>query len=210
MRLLCLADSEPDGRLLRALAELGHAAETGRADEDGLALAAQDDWSLIIADLTRPGADWIAALTGAATAPLIVIGPAEPRRRAAILRAGADAWLDRPLSVLELGARLEALTRPTATAMAGLRLSAPERAAWLNGRRVALGRQAFALLQLLASRPGGVFGPEALAAAMGADLAQTGSDPIRRGVADLRTALADAGADGWIETVRGHGYRLKA
>ena len=210
MRLLCLSDRPPDRRLLRALDELGHAVETDRADEDGAAVAAQGDWVLVLADLTDPQPAWLTALAKAAAAPVLVIGPPQARLRAAALRAGADAWLDRPVSALELGARLEALTRPTATAATGLRLSAPERAAWLDGRRILLSRPAFVLLQRLASRPGAVFGPEALAAALGADLAEAGSGSIRRGVADLRAALAEAGADDWIETVRGHGYRLKA
>jgi len=128
--------------------------------------------------------------------------------RVAGLMGGADDYLVKPYSLAELVARLKALLRRVGKLgeirRGALTLDLDRRRAFLAGRALALTRREFDLLVTLAAEPGRVFSREALLDKVwGPDYLGT-PRTVDQHVAQLREKL---GA-GWIETVRGQGYRF--
>ena len=128
--------------------------------------------------------------------------------RVAGLLGGADDYLVKPYSLAELVARLKALLRRVGKLgeirRGALALDLDRRRASLAGRPLSLTRREFDLLATLAAEPGRVFSREALLDKVwGPDYFGT-PRTVDQHVAQLREKL---GA-GWIETVRGQGYRF--
>ena len=127
---------------------------------------------------------------------------------------GADDYLVKPFSFMELTARVRALARrPTvnggATIRLGtLRLDAARHEAERNGNRLELTPKEFALLRYLMLHPGEVVTPERLLEHVWDDRADPFTNTVRVTVSNLRRKLAEAGPGQPIETVVGVGYRL--
>jgi two-component system alkaline phosphatase synthesis response regulator PhoP len=135
------------------------------------------------------------------------------------LEAGADDYLAKPFSMMELVSRVNALLRMAAR---GFRLSAPEPPPALccgalvleprfhrvrsDGREVALTLKEFALLQALMEQPGRVFTrTQLLEQVWGYDYGE-GTRTVDVHIQTLRQKLGGPGAQ--VETVRGVGYRM--
>jgi DNA-binding response OmpR family regulator len=214
MQLLYMSDHRPDGWLIAALREMGHAVEVGDWAAEIAVQAADSGYDLVLADVRRPDAAMVQDL--AAATPLVVLADAaEAGERAAILRAGADACFVRPLHLIEVQARLMALARfcdrfrATRTDEAGLRLDARERRLLLSGRQAQLTSVEFRLAAYLLRREGQVVDLATLDRQLSGETPEPQPDRIRGLVSRLRAKLRrDLGAP-LIHAVRGHGYVLR-
>jgi len=136
---------------------------------------------------------------------LMLTARAAEKDRVEGLLGGADDYLTKPFSMSELAARLVALLR-RAPAREVLRrgnlVVDPERfEVYVAGESVDLTRREFDLLYFLARNPGRVYGREKiLERVWGPDFFGT-ARTVDQHVAQLR-------GSGWIETVRGKGYRF--
>jgi DNA-binding response OmpR family regulator len=135
------------------------------------------------------------------------------------LEVGADDYLTKPFSMVELVARIRAMLRRAAprhgtpaerVELRGLTIDVARRRVTVEGREVDLKPREFDLLAHLAGSPGRVFTREQLLASVwGLDYS---GDPrtVDTHVKTIRERLSDeAERPRWIETVRGVGYRFR-
>ena len=145
---------------------------------------------------------------------ILVTARAEETDRIRGLDAGADDYVVKPFSPRELRARVRALLRRAADARADrvevgrLVVDRESCRVGVGGIEVGLGATEFRLLHFLASHPDRVWSrAQLLDNAWGHDAfieERTVDVQIRR----VRKALAPHGVDGYIQTVRGFGYRF--
>ena len=211
MRLAYLAAGRADPHLVKALRDAGHLVET--TDWYGLESGGFDAVILDEAGASPEAVRQAAELGGGAFI-VVVDAPHAERARAGLLRAGADACLPRPLSLIELQARLEALVRgrrPDDPAGAGgLRLLLGARAAALGARTVALTAKEFQVLEALVRRPGEVLTPADIVRLAWGEAADVDPALVSTYVARLRAKLERPFGIEMIRAVRGHGYRFEA
>ena len=214
MQLLYVTRRGTDHWLVEALRQMGHVVEVG--DWSGPAgWAAEDGYDLVLADLGQPDPQALQAL--GAEAPVVALADAaDPRQRAALLRAGADACFVRPLHLIEVQTRLMAMARlsdraraSSAGGGAGLSLDRPARRLALGGRQVALSPIEFRLVAYLLRREGEVVELATLGRHLHGEAAEPQPERLRAQIGRLRRKLARALGDPLIHGVPGHGYVLR-
>ena len=162
---------EDDQRLRELIAETlagrGHTVQTSSLAMEGLRLAVDREFSLVVLDLGLPdldGFDLLKMIRSVDAVPIIVVtARSDPDEIVRTLEAGADDYLVKPFSALELSARAAAVLRrgaPPATIdtirVGGLEIDPGARVVQLDGRTVDLSPKEFDLLWLLARRAGQV------------------------------------------------------
>lgn len=173
----------------------------------GMRLATSENWALIILDLRLPGPDGLEICrTVRRDRPyqpvLMLTSKSSELDRVLGLETGADDYLTKPFSVLELVARVRAIFRrienmqqaPSATvaksaavSIGALSVDPTRREVTLGSRKVELTAREFDLLDFFARNPGRVF---------------------RR--ADLLDKVWGYGHEGYEHTVNSHINRLRA
>ena len=104
------------GLLRRALKEEGHAVDVAADGPQGLWLATENEYGAIVLDVMLPGMDGFQLCRrlreSGAWAPVLMLTARDGvTDRVRGLDAGADDYLVKPFSLLELAARLRALAR---------------------------------------------------------------------------------------------------
>ncbi|HYA09079.1 MAG TPA: response regulator transcription factor, partial [Gaiellaceae bacterium] len=189
-----------------------------RAATGGEALDAGES-DLVLLDLRLPdidGLDVCRRLRERSDVPIIVVtARGEEADRVVGLELGADDYVVKPFGLRELIARIRAVTRRASErphSAEPLRvgpLAVDERArrAILDGRELDLTPKEFDLLAALARDPGAAVSRRRLLEDVWETTWYGSSKTIDVHVAALRRKLGDPG---WIETVRGVGFRLRA
>jgi two-component system OmpR family response regulator len=213
VHLLYVTNARVDDYLIKALREAGHVVEAADQPADALVMAAVGDHQAVVLDWAGAPAACVARFAAASAWALVVVITAsgDEASRARVLQAGADACFTRPLTFIELEARLEALerlvqrTRP-ANAEAAAEMVAAEQAVRLNGCLVALSQREFRVVTHLVAHAGEVVGLEQLQHQAWGDAAEPRPDLMQAALARLRRKLGTAGAASWLRAVGGHGY----
>ncbi|HKI91330.1 MAG TPA: response regulator transcription factor, partial [Gaiellaceae bacterium] len=192
--------------------------EVERAATGSAALAAAES-DLVLLDLRLPdldGLDVCRRLRERSDVPIIVVtARGEEADRVVGLELGADDYVVKPFGIRELIARIRAVTRRTSvrnSTVEPLRVGALEvderaRRATLDGRDLELTPKEFDLLAALARDPGAAISRRRLLEEVWETTWYGSAKTIDVHVAALRRKLGDPG---WIETVRGVGFRLRA
>lgn len=211
--------------LAKGLAEAGFAVETCADGRDGLFLASEGVFDLIIADRMLPGLDGLAMLravraAGIATPALVLSALAAVDDRVDGLAAGADDYLCKPFSFAELNARVEALLRrseraaapgPAARLVVGdLEIDLLARTVTRAGRAIPVAAREFALLEFLARHAGQVVTRTMMLEKIWNYHFDPGTNVVDVHVARLRRKVDDGFERPLLHTVRGAGYRLSA
>ena len=117
MRLLVIEDDrDAADYLVKAFREVGHVADAANDGEDGLAMALDGQYDVLIVDRMLPKRDGLSLIgtlrdKGIETPALILSALGQVDDRVKGLRAGGDDYLPKPYSFSELLARVEVLAR---------------------------------------------------------------------------------------------------
>jgi len=220
--LLVEDDLETASYLLRGLDEEGHSVDHVGDGRDGLFLASDGSFDLIILDRMVPGLDGLALLrglraAGCATPVLILSALASVSDRIEGLDCGSDDYLVKPFSFAELLARVNALLRRAdgSAAMADPRLIVADleidpmaRTVRRAGKAVALKPREYRLLEYFARNAGKVVTRTMLLEQVWDYHFDPGTNVIDVHVSRLRRKLEDGFEQPILHTVRGAGYRL--
>lgn len=173
---------------------------------------------LVLLDLRLPdidGYDVCRGLRQRSDVPIIVVtAKGEEADRVIGLELGADDYVVKPFGLRELVARMRAVTRRSrggserrGLLRAGaLEVDAAARIATLDGEELVLTAKEFDLLLVFIREPGTVVTRERILQEVWQTTWYGSSKTIDVHVAALRKKLGDPG---WIETVRGVGFRLR-
>jgi two-component system phosphate regulon response regulator PhoB len=133
------------------------------------------------------------------------------------LDAGADDYVVKPFSPRELMSRVRAVIRRRAPEKGAemlnygdLAIDPARHEASLKGKPIKIGLTEFKLLTFLASQPERVFTRSQLLDGVWGDHVFLEERTIDVHMLRLRKALAAVGAQDWVQTVRGIGYRLSS
>jgi two-component system, OmpR family, response regulator len=221
MRVLVIEDEVRMARLLkRALEEEGHAVDVAADGPDGLWMATENPYAAIVLDVMLPGFDGFELCrrlraAGVWVPVLMLTARDEVGDRVRGLDAGADDYLVKPFSLLELAARLRALARrddrrrPAVLAEGDLKLDPASKRAWRGSSELQLSPKEFSLLEFFLRHPGSVLTRTQIIEAVW-DFAYDGtSNVVDQYVNYLRRKVDVPFGRHDIETVRGMGYRLR-
>jgi two-component system OmpR family response regulator len=220
VRVLVIEDETRMARLLkRALEEEGHAVDLASNGTDGVWLATENPYGAIVLDVMLPDFDGFEACRRLRAkdvcAPVIMLTARDSvGDRVRGLDAGADDYLVKPFSLLELAARLRALARrgdrprPVLLAAGDLKLDPAAKQAWRAGTELRLSSKEFALLELFLRHPGDVLTRSQIIEAVWDFAYDGGSNVVDQYVTYLRRKVDAPFGRHDIETVRGMGYRL--
>jgi DNA-binding response OmpR family regulator len=220
MRVLLVEDDEMLAESLsRGLTAEGYAVEVARDGVDGLHLATEFCYDVMILDILLPGLNGYLVCArlrerGVAVPILMLTAKDGEWDQAEGLDGGADDYLVKPFHYGVLLARIRALLRrgPSRTTPVlhhgALRLDPATHECWIAGRGIGLTPREFAVLRYLLSRPAEVIGKQDLLDHVWGDYDADHHNVVEVHVSSLRRKMRGAGLDAPIETVRGVGYRL--
>lgn len=222
MRLLLVEDST---RLRQSvttwLTRKGFAVDASADGEEGLWLAENNDYDVILLDIMLPKLDGLTLLKrlrakGRPAHVLLLTAKDTVADRVRGLELGADDYLVKPFALEELLARVQALCRraygskQTALAAGGLTIDTAARKVSHGDRVLPLLPREYALLEYLARRRGHVVTRAEIEQHIYDGDADLMSNAVDSAVCALRRRLADAGCDPVIHTRRGLGYEFAA
>jgi two-component system response regulator RegX3 len=217
VRILLVEDDDSIAQpLAEGLRREGFTVERAATGAEALAAGPAD---LVLLDLRLPdidGLDVCRQLRERSDMPIIIVtARGEESDRVVGLELGADDYVVKPFGLRELIARIRAVSRRTSSRAAthetlrvgGLEVDERARRATLDGHDLQLTPKEFDLLAALARDPGAAVSRRRLLEDVWETTWYGSSKTIDVHVAALRRKLGDPG---WIETVRGVGFRLRA
>ncbi|KAA5805162.1 response regulator transcription factor [Alkalicaulis satelles] len=222
MRVLIVEDDREVARnIAKMLRECGHVADTAHDGEDGLELARDGAFDVLIVDRMMPrrdGLSMIAALReeGDKTPVLILSALGEVDDRVEGLKAGGDDYLVKPYAPSELIARVDALARrrnpeavKTRLEVGDLEMDLLARTVKRGGEAILLQPREFRLLEFLMRNAGQVVTRTMLLEKVWDYHFDPQTNVIDVHISRLRAKIDKPYDTAMLHTVRGAGYRLQ-
>ena len=221
LKLLIVDDDENlVGLLSNTLKKEGYMVDwsfTKEEAEENLKIAQYD---ILILDVTLPDGNGFALCrqyrARGLTAPILMLtGENDERSKEKGLDSGADDYLTKPFGMLELLARLRALTRRSQTFVPQIinigliTLDFSNKRIFKSTSEIHLQKLDYNLLELLVKNPGRLFSHEALLTQVWGTYTESGVDSLRTAIKRIRKEIDQEGMPSMIETVHKVGYVFK-
>lgn len=219
MRILIVEDEEKMRTYLqRGLTEASYGVAVAGNGEDGLFMALEEDFDLLILDVMLPVIDGLEVLRRLrqrkSTPVLLLTARDSVPDKVEGLELGADDYLAKPVAYAELLARIRSLLRrsrevgTTTLRIADLELDLVKRRVKRAGARVELTAQEFGLLQLLAEREGEILTRAFITSQVRDMNFESDTNVVDVAIRRLRLKM-DHQEPKLLHTVRGMGYVLE-
>ncbi|MEO5614350.1 MAG: phosphate regulon transcriptional regulator PhoB [Cypionkella sp.] len=219
-----LVEDEPAQRAVLSynLEAEGFEVRTADNGEDALALITEEAPDLILLDWMMPHVSGIEVCRRLKARPetrgipiIMLSARSEEVDKVRGLETGADDYVIKPYSVVELMARLRAQLRRVRPATAGLllewddiRLDTETHRVYRSDKVLKLGPTEFRLLATFMEKPGRVFSRESLLDRVWGRDIYVDTRTVDVHIGRLRKSLCTFGGDDPLRTVRGAGYAL--
>ncbi len=224
MRILIVEDdAETAEYLAKGLSEGGHVTDHAASGADGLSMALDGSYDVVIVDRMLPGMDGLSLIRvlreeGRATPVLILSALGQVTDRVKGLKAGGDDYLVKPFAFSELLARLEALARRasaeakiiTLLQLADLRLDLLARTVSRGGKPIDLQPREFLILEYLMRHAGQVVTRTMLLEAVWDYHFDPQTNVIDVHISRLRGKIDKGFSPPLLQTIRNAGYCLRA
>lgn len=224
MRILLVEDDDSHAQFIVAgLKQSGHNVDRASDGMDGLFLATEEKYDVLIVDRMIPKIDGLSIIqtlrnAGNQTPILILSSLARVEERIKGLRFGADDYLGKPFEFGELLARIEALARRatplqaerTCLSVADLEMNLLTRVVTRAGQEIELQNREFQLLEFLLRRQDQVVTRTMLLEGVWDFHFSPGTNLIDAQISKLRQKIDKGFSPSLIKTVKGAGYRLSA
>ncbi len=222
MRILLVEDQEDLARLTtNALTDAGFAVDPVTNLADAAEAAAVAKYDVFVLDRKLPDGDSIEWLRhrrreGITTPTLVLTATRNSiEDRVDGLYSGADDYLQKPVALDEIIARVRALLRrssaisaPTTIKVGNLTLDSVTREIFINGTKFALHRRETALLEQLATNAGRVVPRQSIEDRLYGNEENVSANAIEVMMHRLRHTLTKAEANCQVHTIRGVGYMM--
>lgn len=228
IHILVVEDDLEIARIIRDhLQRKGYTVTWASTGQEGWEDFQKGKYDIVIIDLMLPEMDGFTLVKHirleTEDVPLLIISAKhEDDDKIRGLKGGADDYLTKPFSLLELEARIESHLRrfqryhrerpndhEQLTFQSGLRINFDKKIVTLNGADVALTSKEYALLVLLVTNPGRVFSKKELYEHIWNQADVDGNNTITVHIKSLRTKLNDPIKHPiFIQTIWGTGYRF--
>ncbi len=221
MRVLVVEDERKTASFIRkALQEEGFAVDVCRTGDDALIAPAATPYDVVVLDIMLPGRDGLSVLRqwrkqGDTTPVLLLSARGEVSERVEGLDAGADDYLPKPFALVELAARVRALTRrgsETKTPvlkLADLSLDTVTHRAQRGGTTIELTAREYRLLEFLMRSAGRLCGRMMIVEKVWDYDFDPGTNLVDVYIKRLREKIDAKFEQKLLHTVRGSGYVLK-
>jgi two-component system copper resistance phosphate regulon response regulator CusR len=220
MRILVIEDElKTAAYLKKGLEESGYAVDVANDGPQGLLLAQEENYDVIVLDVMLPGMDgWtiVKTLRSTRTTPVLFLTARDDvDDRVRGLELGADDYLVKPFAFVEMLARVRTLARrgppreSDLIKVGDLEMDVNRRRVKRGGTRIDLTPREFSLLQLLARRQGEVLSRTQIASYVWDMNFDSDTNVVEVAIRRLRTKIDDNFPVKLIHTVRGVGYVLE-
>jgi len=224
MKMLLIEDDESHAQfIISGLKQAGHTVDHARDGMDGLFLATEEKYDVMIVDRMVPKLDGLAIIqalrsSNNKTPVLILSSLAKVEERIKGLKAGGDDYLTKPFEFGELMARVEALVRrgsneqseQTVLKLDDLEMNLLTRDVNRAGKPIDLQNKEFRLLEFLMRRPDQVVTRTMLLEGVWDFHFSPNTNLIDAQMSKLRQKVDKDFKRQLIHTVRGAGYKISA
>jgi two-component system, OmpR family, copper resistance phosphate regulon response regulator CusR len=220
MRILIVEDEPKTADYLRqGLSEQGYGVSVAADGIDGQHLALHHDFDVVILDVMLPGLDGFAllkALRAVKSTPVLMLTARDSMEdRVRGLQDGADDYLVKPFSFMELLARVQALNRrgriqeASLLRVGDLQVDLIARRVLRQGQRIDLTAKEFSLLMVLARRQGDILSKTAIAELVWDMNFDSNTNVVEVAIKRLRAKIDAPFERNLLHTIRGMGYVLE-